>query len=149
MVTRTTPNRLTAAYGTLALIILLAPAPRVPSEPTDHTVRVEARSFEYSPSVITVARGDRLTIELVATDVMHGLFIDGYDQSITAEPGQTARLTLVADREGTFRIRCSVSCGPLHPFMVGKLNVGTNWLLWRAVGVALLAAIAVVMGSRR
>jgi heme/copper-type cytochrome/quinol oxidase subunit 2 len=110
---------------------------------------VEARSFEYSPSVITVARGDRLTIELVATDVMHGLFIDGYDQSITAEPGQTARLTLVADREGTFRIRCSVSCGPLHPFMVGKLNVGTNWLLWRAVGVALLAAIAVVMGSRR
>jgi plastocyanin len=131
------------------LVILLAPIPQDRSEPTDRTIRVEASSFEYSPAIISVRPGDRLTIELVATDVVHGLYIDGYEKSITADPGQTTRLTLVADREGTFRIRCSVSCGPLHPFMIGKLQVGTNWLLWRMVGVALLVAVAVVMGPRR
>jgi heme/copper-type cytochrome/quinol oxidase subunit 2 len=48
----------------------------------------------------------------------------------------------VADQPGSFRFRCSVTCGALHPFMIGKLNVGPNWLLWKAAGAALLAAFA-------
>jgi heme/copper-type cytochrome/quinol oxidase subunit 2 len=87
--------------------------------------------------------GDRVTIELQSTDVVHGLYVDGYQVAQTVDPGQTARLTFVADRAGTFRLRCSVTCGPLHPFMIGKLVVGSNALLWRAAGLALLALAGV------
>lgn len=138
-----------ALFGLPALVVLLAPTPSGPAEPTERIIRIEASSFAYKPALIAVAQGDHITIELVATDVVHGLHIDGYDLSVVADPGQTRRLTFVADRQGMFRIRCSVPCGPLHPFMIGKLKVGTNWLLWRAVGLAVLVALAAVVAFRR
>ena len=128
--------------GLIALVIALMPFPITSATPTNRHIRIEASSFQYMPEAITVNPGDHVTIDLAATDVVHGLYIDGYDLSITADPGQTASLSFVADRSGTFRFRCSVTCGALHPFMIGKLNVGSNELLWRGLGFALLAAVA-------
>ncbi len=134
--------------SSLILIVLVAlgvafiPAPTPPTAPADRHIHVDAASFAYSPSVISVNPGDRVTLEFSSTDVVHGLYLDGYGLSLTAEPGQTARLTFTADRPGSFRFRCSVTCGPLHPFMIGKLNVGPNWLLYRAIGLAMLAALS-------
>jgi cytochrome c oxidase subunit 2 len=110
---------------------------------------VEARSFEYTPAVLRVNPGDRVTIELVPMDVVHGIFIDGYSLELHADPGQTSKLTFIADRPGTFRFRCSVTCGALHPFMIGKLQVGPNSLFWRGAGLAILVAIAGVWRLRR
>jgi nitrous-oxide reductase len=118
------------------------PFPIASAAPTDRHVRIEASSFQYTPEAITVNPGDHVTIDLAATDVVHGLYIDGYELNVTADPGQTASLSFVADRSGTFRFRCSVTCGALHPFMIGKLNVGSNELLWRGLGFAMLAAVA-------
>ena len=111
--------------------------------------RIEASSFQYTPEAIHVNPGDHVTIDLVSTDVVHGLYIDGYDLNVTADPGQTATLTFVADRAGSFRMRCSVTCGALHPFMIGKFNVGSNDLLWRAIGLGVLVVIAGVWAVRR
>lgn len=128
--------------------ILFLPVPEALARATgtgERTVRIEAGQFQYDPGVVSVNRGERVTLEVVATDVVHGLYLDGYDLQVTADPGQTARLTFVADRPGTFRFRCSVSCGALHPFMIGKMRVGSSYghshLLWRGLGLALLAAI--------
>ena len=132
----------------LGLAVAFIPLPVSGAAPTERHFRIEARSFAFTPSVITVSPGDRVTIDLAAMDVVHGLSIDGYNLSVTADPGQTARLTFVANRAGTFRFRCSVACGALHPFMLGKLAVGQNGFGWRA---AVLMALAVVagMGWRR
>jgi heme/copper-type cytochrome/quinol oxidase subunit 2 len=113
-----------------------------PKGAAERVFRIEASSFAYSPPELYVNPGDTVTLELVATDYVHGLHVDGYDLALTAEPGHTGRLTFVADRPGAFRFRCSVTCGPLHPFMIGKLNVGPNWGLARAVGLAGLAVLA-------
>ncbi len=137
-----------SAVPLLAALILFLPIPSSAS-PADRTVRILASSFQYAPAIIRVNPGDRVTLELVSTDVVHGLYIDGYDLRVGADPGQTARLSFVADRTGTFRIRCSVTCGPLHPFMIGKLVVGTNGLAWRAAGLAILAAAIGLFGIRR
>ena len=130
----------------LAVLFLLLPllGPRLvrAATPGEHTIRIEAGQYQFDPGTIRVQRGERVTIELVAADVVHGLYLDGYDLELTADPGQTARLTFVADRPGTFRFRCSVSCGAMHPFMIGKLRVGSNFLLWAGAGLALVAAVA-------
>lgn len=144
-----TTRQRAAAFGLAALAIVSVPAPSGTPVPAERTVRVEARRFSYTPAIIAVNPGDSVTIELVAGDVVHGLYIDGYDLSISADPGRTERLTFVADRPGTFRIHCAVPCGPLHPFMIGKLKVGSNRLLWRAVGLAVLAAFAGVVANRK
>jgi heme/copper-type cytochrome/quinol oxidase subunit 2 len=130
--------------GGLALTAIFIPLPSKAIRPVERTFRIEASRFNYSPAVLTVNPGDRVTLELVATDVVHGLSIDGYNLATTADPGQTARLTFVADRQGSFRFRCTVTCGNLHPFMIGKLQVGQNSLLWRGAALAVLMFIASV-----
>ena len=140
--------------GLAALTIAFGPFPIAFAEraasaaPTDHHFRIEASSFQYTPEAISVNPGDRVTLDLVATDVVHGLYLDGYDLNVTADPGQTASLSFIADRSGTFRFRCSVTCGALHPFMIGKFSVGNNDLLWRGIGLALLAVFGSVWAVR-
>ncbi len=136
-----------ALWQWLALVLLglgiaFLPLPASLTAPAERHFRIEASSFAFSPPVLTVNPGDRVTIDLVALDVVHGLSIDGYGLSLTADPGQTAHLTFVAGRPGTFRFRCAVACGALHPFMLGKLVVGQNTLGWRAAALMLLAVVA-------
>lgn len=138
-----------AAWLAAAALVLVWPWPVLANTPADRVIRVEGRRFEYAPGTVAVNTGDRVTLELVAADVVHGLHLDGYNLTLTAEPGQTARLTFVADQPGMFRFRCSTTCGPLHPFMIGQLTVGTNDFFWRAAGLIGLAALAAVWGLRR
>ncbi len=133
----------------LALVVVLIPLPASATAPTERTFRIDASRFQYSPAVLKVNPGDKVIIELVATDVVHGLSIDGYNLETAADPGQTARLTFVASREGSFHFHCTVTCGNLHPFMTGKLEVGRNSLLWRAIGLVGLAIFAGVWMGRK
>ena len=135
--------------GLIATAIVLLPLPAGAAPNFDRTIRVEASSFAYEPATISINRGDRIILELASTDVVHGLYIDGYDLELISEPGQTARLTFVANRAGSFRMRCSVTCGDLHPFMIGKLRVGQNELLWRAGGLSIFAVLVTVMLYRQ
>jgi heme/copper-type cytochrome/quinol oxidase subunit 2 len=128
----------------LGLAVLFVPFPAAATTPSEHTFHIDASRFEYSPNTIKVEPGDRVTIELAATDVVHGLSIDGYDLAMTADPGQTASLTFTADQEGSFRFRCTASCGNMHPFMIGKLTVGQNTLLWRGAGLFGVILMAVL-----
>jgi plastocyanin len=125
--------------GIATLLVAFAPLPRSASTPTERLFRVKAGDFAYSPAILHANPGDKVTIELISTDVVHGLYVDGYNVSVTADPGQPVTLSFIADRPGTFRLRCSVTCGALHPFMTGKLQVGSNLLFWRGIGLAFLA----------
>jgi cytochrome c oxidase subunit II len=117
--------------------------------PTTRAFHVEARQFAYTPSELQVNPGDTVTIELVSTDVVHGLYVDGYGLSVIADPGQTAAVTFVATKPGSFRLRCNVTCGAMHPFIIGRLRVGTNAWLYRSVGLAALAVGMVLLGRPR
>jgi cytochrome c oxidase subunit 2 len=146
------PSPRTLAWLLLALAALaaaLAPLPAPAASPVKRVFHLKASSFEYTPAVLKVNPGDRVTIELAAADVVHGLYLDGYGLSLEADPGKTERLTFTADRPGSFRFRCSVTCGALHPFMIGKLQVGGNTLLWRAGALALLGLAAVLFWGRK
>ena len=123
------------------LVVAFAPLPVQPITPQERTFRIDARQYAYSPSEFKVNPGDKVNIQLVSTDVVHGLYVDGYDISIEADPGQTKTLSFVADKQGSFRFRCNVTCGAMHPFMIGKLTVGTNNWLYRSIGLAVLAVI--------
>ena len=128
--------------GVLSAFILLVPLPNAVGAAQERFIQIKAGSFAYNPATIRVDRGDLVTLELVSMDVAHGVYIDGYELETTSEPGQTAHLTFKADRSGSFRLRCSLTCGDLHPFMIGKLIVGNNGLLWRAAGLSLVIMLA-------
>ena len=134
----------------LVLLALLAPLPVTGAPPQERRITVSAHTFAFEPGTVRVNRGDTVVISLESTDVVHGLYIDGYGVSTVAEPGQPGEVRFVANRDGAFHFRCAVPCGNLHPFMIGKLIVGPNLTWLRAVAASLLAtAGALVVFWRR
>ena len=133
----------------LAALVLFVPLPIQGEAPVERHIRIEASRFQFSPSEVYLNPGDRVTVELVSTDTVHGLSLDGYGFTLNADPGQTAVGSFVADQAGVFRFRCLVPCGNLHPFMEGELHVGPDSLLWRAIGLGILAAGAGLWSVRR
>jgi cytochrome c oxidase subunit 2 len=139
-------RRVIFAGLTLILVAaaLLAPLPAAGVAPQERHITVSARSFAFEPGTVRVNRGDTVVLTLEANDVVHGLYLDDYGISAVAEPGQPAVLRFIASRPGAFRFRCSISCGTMHPFMIGKLVVGPNLIWLRAVLATLITAAGAV-----
>ncbi len=140
-------RQVTIAVLTILLVIaaMLVPLPFAASIPQTREIDVGARAFAYSPASIEVHRGDTVHLTLEAMDAAHGLSIDGYDVDLKAEPGQRAQATFVADKEGTYKFRCSLTCGPLHPFMVGEMQVDPESPLARALAATAIATVGAVV----
>ncbi len=132
-------------FAVAGLVMAFAPLPVQPIAPRERIFRIDAQQFAYSPSELKVNAGDTVTLQLVSSDVVHGLYVDGYGVSIEADPGQTKTLTFVANKPGSFRFRCNVTCGAMHPFMIGKLTVGANEWLFRSIGLTTVAFLGVIV----
>lgn len=128
----------------MILVLLLLPGSGFAAE---KFFGVHAKKFSYTPHIITVKKGDIVTIRLKSVDVAHGLFLDGYEINTAAHPGQDGYLKFVADQSGRFSFRCSVACGEFHPYMIGHLVVEPNLrfftyvILTGAVGLISLLVI--------
>ncbi|MGC8782240.1 MAG: hypothetical protein ACP5UQ_15370 [Anaerolineae bacterium] len=129
----------------LVLLALLAPLPLSAAAPQERRITVIASRFAFEPGTVRVNRGDTVIIRLESTDVVHGLYVDGYGVSTQAEPGRPGQVRFVADRDGAFHFRCATPCGNLHPFMIGKLIISPNLTWLRAVAATLIAAVGSVV----
>lgn len=137
-----------SALGLLGLAALSVPWPGSAGSGDPAVIEIEASQYAFLPAVVKVARGQEVVIELSSLDVVHGLYIDGYDLRVTAEAGRPARMAFVADRPGSYRMRCSVTCGPLHPFMTGWLRVdpeGRGVRFFVGIAFALSAGLALAL----
>ena len=132
-------------FAMAGLVVAFMPLPVRSVAPQERVFWVDARQFAYSPSELKVNAGDTVIVELVSNDVVHGLFVDGYNVFVEADPGKTQTLTFVADKPGSFRFRCNVTCGAMHPFMIGRLTVGTNEWLFRSLGLSIVAVLGAIV----
>ncbi len=114
----------------------------------EKVIELDAARFRYMPSEITVQKGDLVKMRMESLDVTHGFYLDGYGVQMKASPGEVGRTSFVANRTGRFTFRCSETCGPFHPYMVGYLTVEPNrrfHVFLAVVGAAFLGAGTVVM----
>ena len=127
----------------LVIVLLLGftPLPIIQPEPKTVTIPIQAESFSFTPGAVHINQGDQVTIEFTSIDVVHGLYLDTYEVQTVSDPGETTKISFTADKVGTFRFRCSITCGSLHPFMIGKLKVGVNQLVWRSSSIALIIGL--------
>lgn len=141
------------ATVTLATLLILAaalvPIPAGALVPQARTIEVSARQFTFEPAILSVQHGDTVTLRLASLDATHGFFVDGYNIDIHVEPGRSAEITFVADKAGKFKIRCSVPCGAVHPFMTGEINVEPNYPFIRAVAMTIIVTIGALVYFRR
>jgi cytochrome c oxidase subunit 2 len=152
MFTNTQKMGISLLFGTLLLVTLL---PNFAAGDS-HNVKeftVIAKRFEFNPGRIVVNQGDTVVLTLRTDDVSHGFYLDGYNVVERYYPGQDTHVTFVADKPGKFRIRCSETCGALHPFMVGEFVVlqnDVNYIFYGSlVGISVVAVLSMVVAIRR
>lgn len=126
--------------GYLVPDIVKSPAPQ------ERIITIEAKKFSYSPEIIEVNKGDKVTINLISTDVHHGLYIDGYELKTDSIPGQyEGKITFIANKTGKFSMRCSVTCGPFHPYMISYLKVKPDYRLLVSIYLILVISIGTIL----
>lgn len=135
----------TILFFILFLIVLISD-PSSASASGVKQFNINAGNFSFTPSILRVSPGDQVSITLISTDVTHGIAIPEYGIELIAEPGRSATNTFIADRSGVFRFQCAITCGDLHPFMVGKLIVGDRTTYRYGIAILISAVLATIIG---
>ncbi len=73
------------------------------------TFTVEGKNFSFSPSTMTVKKGDRVRIVFNNSGGRHDWVLDEFNaRTKVIESGQSETIEFVADKAGTFEYYCSV-----------------------------------------
>jgi cytochrome c oxidase subunit 2 len=91
--------------------------------PKERVIKIEARRFAYTPSTITVKRGEAVVLEVTALDFPHGFSVPELKIRADLVPGRPVRVPLRPDRAGRFTFLCNNFCGGGHEEMNGTLVV--------------------------
>jgi cytochrome c oxidase subunit II len=126
------------AFPVVALAALLAYAlwlmptlrPWTVTEPTRLSIAVTARQYWWevryrqdggeevvSANEVRVPVGERVEFVLQSPDVIHSFWVPPLGGKMDIIPGRTNRLSLQADRTGSFRGQCAEYCGISHALM--------------------------------
>lgn len=87
------------------------------------TFQITAKKYEFIPGTIKVNLGDKVVLNITATDTNHGFGISALNIDQALPQGKTVTIEFVADKKGEFTIKCTKFCGWRHSFMKGKLIV--------------------------
>lgn len=106
----------------LILTIIAAAAPVGRSQDA-RRIDIGLSRFSFSPSEITLKKGEPVIFVLTSHDVEHGLAINELGLRKDVPGGQTGELGFTPMRTGAFEGRCSYFCGSGHVSMILKINV--------------------------
>ena len=99
------------------------PPPAPGQQPAVKEFMIEATLWQFSPSTITVNKGDVVKLTLKNVEGVHGIYVPDYNVSLKADAGETKSVEFTADKAGTFPFRCNIMCGEGHREMTGTLVV--------------------------
>ncbi len=83
-----------------------------PSQPK--AIDIVAKRFEFSPSKVTLKKGETVTLRVASQDVTHGLFVRPLKIDTDIPAGQTKEITITPQTAGTFTAICDHFCGSGH-----------------------------------
>ena len=112
----TFPILMAALIATMACARLMSHAQESPKR-----VEVVAKRFEFTPSEITLKKGEPVILVLTSKDVQHGLKLDAFNKVVIAKKGESSQVEFTPAEAGTFVAQCASFCGAGHGSM--KLTV--------------------------
>ena len=86
-------------------------------------IEVTAKRFSFTPSEITVKKGQAVVLVLKSGDVAHGIRFRELDVNLKVKAGGTAEVKFTPEKVGDFVGHCSVFCGAHHGSMAIRLHV--------------------------
>lgn len=116
--------RALSPFALLTALLSAVPSADTPTPASqEQVVKISAKRFEYSPSVIKVKVNTPVVLELTTLDRLHGFAIPDLKIEAEIKPGEVTRVRFVPQKTGTFAFHCNVFCGSGHEDMAGELIV--------------------------
>ncbi len=107
-------------------IAIAAVAPRtnlVNASDNPKVIEITAKKFEFTPSEITLKKGERVILRLSSSDRVHG-FMSKPLKIDTDIPNDTSKdVAVTPDTAGDFTVICDHYCGTGHGNMKMKVTV--------------------------
>lgn len=82
-----------------------------------------AQIFQFTPNVISVPVGSRITFYVTSSDVEHGFSIPETGVNTMVTPGWVSSVSHTFNKPGTFLLICNEYCGAGHQLMASKVEV--------------------------
>jgi len=93
------------------------------AQETDRTIEIHAHRYAFSPSDITIKKGETVRLKLFSDDVTHSLLIKGLGVDQTIAKGHPAEVTVTPKQDGDFPGQCGHFCGSGHGKMLMTVHV--------------------------
>jgi len=86
-------------------------------------IKVTAKKFEYSPSLIRIKKGIPVILEFSSLDRVHGFNCPDLGVRSDIYPDKISRVRVLVDKVGTYEFHCDIFCGDGHEGMTGTIVV--------------------------
>ena len=93
------------------------------SQSAPRRIDVTAKKFSFSPSEITVKKGEPVVLVVTSQDVTHGLKFKEFNVDTEVKKDATGELAFTPTKTGDFVGHCSRFCGSGHGSMTLTLHV--------------------------
>jgi cytochrome c oxidase subunit II len=109
----------------LRCIVLALPFSAVwmAAQDSPKVIEIHAKRFSFTPSEITLVKGETVTLAITADDTTHGLSIPDLKVNATLNKGKTVKVDVTPEQTGTFQGQCNHFCGVGHGSMIFKVTV--------------------------
>ena len=111
------------SVAVLAVTLLSVGLARSVHAQEPRVIEITAKRYGFTPSTITLKKGETVKVRLHSEDVIHGFFSRQLKIDETIEPGKTTEVTLTPQTTGTFKTICDHFCGAGHGNMAMTIVV--------------------------
>ena len=86
-------------------------------------IEITAKKFEFTPSEITLKKGEPVILRVISTDRVHGFFSKPLKFDTDIAVGTTTDVPVNPDTAGDYTVICDHYCGTGHGNMKMKVSV--------------------------
>ena len=107
----------------LLLLLLTCFSVSAYAQETPKVIEIHAKRFSFTPSEITLVKGEPVVLAVTAEDATHGLSIPDLHVNATLSKGKTTKIEVTPAEAGTFHGQCNQFCGVGHGSMLFTVTV--------------------------
>jgi cytochrome c oxidase subunit 2 len=117
-----TTTLLAAGCG-IALAAVTAKTTVARADVNPKVIEITAKKFEFTPSEITLKKGEPVILRLSSTDRVHGFMSKPLKVDTDIAAGTTTDIAVTPDTAGDYTVICDHYCGTGHGNMKMKVSV--------------------------
>ncbi|MGA8111479.1 MAG: cupredoxin domain-containing protein [Acidobacteriaceae bacterium] len=110
------------------LLSMIAGCRKTPtySGPPNLVMTVVMKKWAIVPNRILLPQGAHVELIVHSADVEHGFNVPALAINEPVQPGRPALVRFLAEKPGTYAMRCSIACGKGHDQMTGVVIIAPS-----------------------